>query len=107
MKQDLKIAQEVLNKQHDKKCVDYAIGGIRTIGALIATSSNEHIVVRAVGGVLAISSNMKVRRIALLISLCGGVLAKDKQKAFIQRGLSLGSVIVGVGVISQTTKPVL
>lgn len=107
MKDNLKTAREVLNIQHDTNCVNYAIGGIRTIGTLIAMSNNEHPVIRLAGATLAISSNMAVRRTALLVSTSGWLLAKDKKKAFMQRGFSLGSVIIGVGVISQATKPTL
>ena len=91
-----------INKEKNEKNIENAtLGGIKTIGALIASSSNEHPLIRLSGVALVLSNNkgpISIRKYSFLTCMVGCVLAKDKKKAFIQRSMSVGSVIMTAGV---------
>ena len=103
------VVEEILEKQNQTQCEGYALSGIKTIGALIAASSNEHVAIRIAGGVLALTpiQYSNVRKAAFLVSFCGYTFATNKKKALLQRVFSLGSIVIGVGIVSVSNKPKL
>lgn len=82
----------------------YALIGIKAMGACISLSSNEHPITRISGLVLAIAPNGNAREISFLISVSGWLIAKNKKKAFLQRTLSLGITVIGAGIVIQSGK---
>ena len=99
--------QEVVNlpKLNSNEIAEqYALIGIKAMGACISLSSNEHPITRINGLVLAVAPSGTARKVSFLISVSGWLLAKNKKKAFLQRTLSIGITVIGSGIVIQSGK---
>lgn len=80
---------------------NFARGSIKMMGVCIASSSNEHPIIRLSGITLAAFPKNKNALIPLTISLGGFLLAKDKKKAFIKRAYCFVSTVFIAGLIAH------